>query len=235
MGEQRMIRLLIADEHQVIREGLRAMLIGSPEIELVGSVTSVQEAIRLVGEIQPDVLLIDPHAPSSDGLRAIKLIHGEWPQTAIIAFTVHHTKDHILPALQAGVSAYLTLHTRQTILRNAIRVAAEGQTLLQPEHIAYLLTPMDETKKDQPITPDGKDKDNDKREELKLTERECQVLHGVAHGERNKEIATRLGISEPTVKSHLANIYFKLSVDSRASAVAVAIQRGILSLQKSYL
>lgn len=227
MGEQRTIRLLIANEHQVIRAGLHAMLVGDPEIELVGSAATTQEMIRLVGELEPDVLLLNPHSPNQDGLRAIKLIHGEWSRTAIIAFTVHHHEDHILPALHAGVCAYLTLQTEQSVLCHAIHAAAKGQVLLQPEHMAHLLASTKVSAQDEPAADTGK------KEELRLTERERQVLRGVAHGKRNKEIAARLGISEPTVKSHLANIYFKLSVDSRASAVAVAIQRGILSLQKS--
>ncbi|GAC1368364.1 MAG: hypothetical protein NVS2B12_15860 [Ktedonobacteraceae bacterium] len=120
-------------------------------------------------------------------------------------------------------------------LYHAICAAVEGQVLLQPEHIARLLASVN-----APVTTNGEivatdEKDKDQREEIKLTERECEILQGVAHGERNKEIAARLGISEPTVKSHLANIYFKLNVDSRASAVAVAIQRGIFSLQRSQL
>ncbi len=247
-AEQRTIRLVIAHEHQVIREGLRSMLIGSHEIELVGSATNVHEAIRLVGELQPDVLLIDPHPHNQNGLQAIELIRGEWPQVAIVAFTIHQHEDHILRALRVGVCAYLTLHTERAILRHAIHTAAKGQTLLQPEHVACLLgsTKAPLTSRDELINMRGKlvsaddkreeiEPASDRKEESKLTEREREVLCGVAHGERNKEIAARLGISEPTVKSHLASIYFKLRVDSRASAVAVAIQRGILSLRKSHL
>lgn len=229
-AEHKRIRLLIANSHQVIHEGLRCMLTGNPEIEVIGCTKTIPETIRLVGECEPDVLLIDPHIPGQDGMRAIELIHGEWPQVAILVFTNQQHKEYLLRALHTGVSAYLTLQTEKAVLLHAIHTATKGQTLLQPEYVAHLLACIATA---TATTNDGMQHTPARQSEL--TGREREVLHRVASGERNKEIAARLRISEPTVKSHLASIYFKLGVDSRAAAVAVGLEKGILSLQKRYL
>ena len=223
--ERRTLRLLLANEHRIIFEGVRAMLLGCADIELVDYATNIPAMIRLVGELQPDVLLVDPYMCGQDGLQAIRLIRGEWPQTRIIVLAIEHDEDHLFRALRSGISAYLTLHTERATLLHAIRTAARGETLLPPGCMERLLAHAELTPHEHspPLTTPG---------ELELTDREREVLQRVANGERNKEIAARLGISEPTVKSHLANAYFKLGVDSRASAVAVALERGLLSLQK---
>lgn len=222
--ERQTLRLLLANEHQVIFEGVRAMLLGCTDIDLVGYATSIPAMIRLVGELQPDVLLVDPYMCGQDGLQAIRLIRGEWPQTRIIVLAIEHDEDHLFRALRCGISAYLTLRTERATLLHAIRTAARGETLLPPGCMERLLARTELTHEHSPpLTTPG---------ELELTDREREVLQRVASGERNKEIAAGLGISEPTVKSHLTNIYFKLGVDSRASAVAVALERGLLSLQK---
>jgi len=230
--QQKTIRLLVANDQHIVRAGLCVLLAERAEIDVVGYASSIPETIRLVGEHQPDIVLIEPHMHQQDGLRAIELIRGEWPDVAIIVFTVHsHNDEHMLRALRAGVCAYLTLRCEHTTLLHAIDAAAYGETLLQPSHMACLLathevvcaaTHVDDTPVVVPEKP-------------ALTIRERAVLQRVPYGERNKEIAARLGISEPTVKTHLANIYYKLGVDSRASAVAIAIERGILSVQRDVL
>ncbi|GLV53737.1 DNA-binding response regulator [Dictyobacter sp. S3.2.2.5] len=226
--KQRKIRLLIASACDVIVEGLYSILSGNHEIELVGCATSIPESIRLVGECEPDVLLIDPHMSDIDGLRAIELICGEWPQVAIIVLTANEHEEHMLRLLRSGVFAYLTPKVKRTLLIHAIHTAAQGHTLLHPAIIKRLLTLM-QTPEATVVAP--KSEQAPARENVELTGREREVLLLVAHGERNKEIAAHLGISEPTVKSHLATIYYKLGVDSRASAVATALERGIITLQ----
>ncbi|GCE23855.1 response regulator transcription factor [Dictyobacter kobayashii] len=230
--KQKKIRLLVANSHCVVLEGLRSMLFGNPDIELIGCATSIPEAIRLVGEWIPDVLLIDPHMPDQDGLRAIELIRGEWPQVAIVVFTAHEQDEHMLRLLQAGVFACLTLQARRVLLIHAIHAAAQGHTLLHPAAINCLLALIHAPTVDV-VPPESVPVP--KKVGSELTGREQEILQRVAHGERNKEIAAHLGISEPTVKSHLASIYYKLGVDSRASAVAAALERGILSLQGRFL
>ncbi|HEX4208547.1 MAG TPA: response regulator transcription factor [Ktedonobacteraceae bacterium] len=219
---QESISLIIASNHEIIREGLRTIISQSHDLQVVGSTTTVPETLRLVGELQPSVLLMDPHLPGGDGMRAIHLMRGEWPQVAIVILTTNHHEETMLHALQAGAHGYLELHTSSNTLLHTIRTAARHEIVLQTEHITCLLTrvtPSESTS--QTFTIHG-------NEELGLTAREREVLQHVAHGEMNKEIAARLSISEPTVKSHLANIFFKLGVDSRASAVAVALAKQIL-------
>ncbi|GCE09656.1 LuxR C-terminal-related transcriptional regulator [Dictyobacter aurantiacus] len=226
--KQRKIRLLIASAYDVIVEGLYSIFSGNHEIELVGCATSIPESIRLVGECEPDVLLIDPHMSEMDGLRAIELIRGEWPRVAIVVLTANAHEEHMLRLLRSGVFAYLTSHVKRSQLIHATHAAAQGHTLLHPTILKRLLALMQ--------TPEAavvarESEPDPARENVELTRREREVLLLVAHGERNKEIAAHLGISEPTVKSHLATIYYKLGVDSRASAVATALERGIITLQ----
>jgi NarL family two-component system response regulator YdfI len=226
--ERSTIRVLIANDHPVICEGLRFMLSGSSEIELVGCATSMPETIRMVGDWQPGVLLVDPHMQGQDGFRAIEMMRGEWPHVAIIILTVQRNEELMVHSLRTGVAAYLTLHTDRAGLLHALRTAMRGETLLCLENITSLLTRVaTSVPKGDPALATGKAGPS-------LTKREREILQRVAAGERNKEIAARLGISEPTVKSHLVTIYFKLGVDSRASAVAIAIEHGLLSPQSHH-
>jgi NarL family two-component system response regulator YdfI len=225
--ERKKISLLIANDYQIVQDGLVSLLSTDPMIDLVGQTTSISTTIRLIGEREPDVLLIDPTLPDQDGWRAIELIHGEWPQVAIIVFTNYLDHTMLIRLLRVGICGYLTLRTERASLLQAIHTAARGNTTLQPEHIGHLLSLINVSpaRQDVPVTSVIR-----KSEVTDLTGREREILHRVAHGDRNKEIASRLMISEPTVKSHLASAYYKLGVDSRASAVAIAIERGILSL-----
>jgi NarL family two-component system response regulator YdfI len=228
-NEQNTIRVLIANSHPIICAGLRSMLSETMEIELSGYATSLPETIRLVGDWQPDVLLIDPHMQGQDGFRTIEMIRGEWPHIGIIVLTIQQNEEQMLRSLRAGASAYLTLHTEREGLLHAIRTAKRGETLLHLESITRLLTRIN------PPVPKSATAPVAREEGQALTKREHEILQRVASGERNKEIAVHLGISEPTVKSHLVAIYFKLGVDSRASAVAVAIEQGILSPKSRHL
>ncbi len=229
--EHRAIRVLIANDQQIVRAGLRVFLTEETGIDLLGYTSSIPETIRRVGELQPDVLLIEPCMQGQDGLQALELIRGEWPQVAIVIFTLTHNDESMLRAFRAGICAYLTLQATYPTILHAIRTAARGETLLQPAHIACLFT-----HNKVPVLISNNDCDVvEKKEKSQLTERERAVLQRIPYGERNKEIAARLGISEPTVKSHLANIYYKLGVDSRASAVAVAMARGILEVHMRHI
>jgi NarL family two-component system response regulator YdfI len=210
------IRVLIADDHLIIREGLRLILETADGIELVGEATDGVEAVRLAKELQPDVILMDLRMPNMDGLTAIERLRFEQPQVAVVILTTYNEDDLMLRGLRAGARGYLLKDTDRETLFNTIRAAARGETLLKPEIMARLLS--------QPETrPHG---------DLDLTDRELEVLAAVARGERSKEIAARLGITERTVKAHLASIYNKFGVDSRAAAIAVASQRGLLLTDK---
>lgn len=215
------LRILVADDHLVVRAGLRLLLEGEADIELVGDAADGAEAVRLVEELEPDVVLMDLRMPGLSGLEATELIRQRWPGVVVVILTTYDDDDLMLKGLRAGASGYLLKDVERATLLRAIRTAVRGETLLPSPVLARLL---ESTRKPQ--------KPGRQAGEGILTERELAVLEAVARGARNKEIAAHLGISEPTVKTHLANLYARLNVDSRASAVAVAVERGLLSLVK---
>ncbi len=210
------IRVLIADDHLIIRQGLRLILETADDFELVGEAADGAEAVRLAGTLQPDVVLMDLRMPGMDGLTAIERLHIEQPQIAVVILTTFNEDELMMRGLRAGARGFLLKDTDRETLFNAIRAAARGETLLRPDIMARLLSAAQ-----KPAAPVGEGGPA-------LSEREREVLAGVARGERSKEIALRLGITERTVKAHLDSIYNKLGVDSRAAAVSVALQRGLI-------
>jgi NarL family two-component system response regulator YdfI len=214
------IRVLIADDHLIVREGVRLILETVDGIELVGEATDGAEAIDLIESLDPDVVLMDLRMPGVDGLTAIKRLQQSNAQTAIVILTTYNEDDLILRGLQAGARGYLLKDTDRQTLIDSIRAAARGETLLTSEIIGRLLSRTEPPSKQAAPAPASA---------LDLTERELEVLSAVARGERNKEIAVGLGITERTVKAHLTNIYNKLGVDCRAAAIATAARIGLLS------
>lgn len=213
-----MIDVLIADDHLIVREGLQLILGSEPDFHVVGEAPDGATAVRLAGELQPQVILMDLRMPGMDGLEAIGHIRRQWPQIAIVILTTFNEDNLMIRGLQAGALGFLLKDSGRQLLFDTIRAAARGESLLQPEILARVLAHAQPTPESQPPS-----------ETADLTEREMEVLVAVARGERNKEIALQLGVTERTVKAHLTNIYNKLGVDSRAAAVAVAHQRGLLS------
>jgi NarL family two-component system response regulator YdfI len=212
------IRILVADDHLIVREGLRLILETAEGLTLVGEAADGAEAVRLASERKPDVVLMDLRMPGMDGLTALERLRAEQPQVAVVILTTYNEDDLMRRGLRAGARGYLLKDTDRETLFNTIRAAARGETLLKPEIMERLLSPTE-----TPALPVGI------HNGVELTEREREVLTAVARGERNKEIAHRLGISERTVKAHLDSAYNKLGVDSRAAAIAVALQKGLLS------
>ena len=222
MSEQNTsIRVVVVDDHLVVREGLRMMLevAGKGSFALVGDVADGATALRLVEETQPDVVLMDLRMPGMDGLEAIEQMRSRWPHIAVVILTTYNEDDLMLRGLRAGACGYLLKDTTRETLFHAIRTAARGETLLQPDIMARILSYTASKASASPVKTSGY---------AELTERERDILAGVARGERSKEIARRLGITTRTVATHLTNIYTKLDVDSRASAVATAMERGLL-------
>ena len=210
------IRILIADDHLIVREGLRLILDTSDEFELVGEAEDGAVATRLALDQKPDVILMDLRMPNVDGLEAIKQISAQSPGTAVVILTNYNEDDLMVRGLSLGARSYLLKDVDRDTLFNTIRAAQRGETLLQPDILARVLAYRQEAQQ----RPESAG--------LKLTQREQEVLEAVARGERSKEIAARLNIAERTVKAHLDSIYNKLGVDSRAAAVEEAHRRGIL-------
>jgi NarL family two-component system response regulator YdfI len=204
----------VADDHLIIRQGLRLILETQEGFEMVGEAADGAEAVRLCGELNPDVVLMDLRMPGMDGLTAIERMRAEQPGIAVVILTTFNEDDLMMRGLRLGAKGYLLKDTDRETLFNTIRAASRGETLLRPEIMARVLA---HGKATGPAASS-----------VYLTERELEVLRGVAQGERSKEIAFRLGITERTVKAHLASIYNRLGVDSRAAAIAVAAQKGIL-------
>lgn len=213
-----MIRILITDDHLVVREGLRLILETAEDIEVVGEAMDGAECLELVPTLKPDVILMDLQMPRMDGITAIGHLRKNFPEIAIVILTTYNEDDLMIRGLQAGARGYLLKDSSRENLLDAIHAAARGETLLKPEILARVLAPQSTPK---PVFQTQTDST--------LTERELEVLQLAAKGERNKEIAYKLGITERTVKAHLQSIYQKFGVDSRAAAVAVAAGKGLLN------
>ena len=211
------IRVMITDDHLIVREGLRLILETAEGIDIVGEASDGAECLQLVPELKPDVILMDLQMPRMDGITTIRRLRSEHPEIAIVILTTFNEDDLMIRGLQAGARGYLLKDTNRENLLDTIQAAAKGETLLKPDILARVLSAH---RPPRSVSPNRNDPD--------LTERELEVLQATARGERNKEIAYKLGITERTVKAHLASIYQKFNVDSRAAAVAVAAQKGLL-------
>ena len=211
-----MIRVLIADDHDVVRDGLKLILETEEDFEVVGEAGDGAKAVQLTEELQPDVILMDLRMPGMDGLQAIEKVHAQWPKIAVVILTTYNEDDLMVRGLRAGARGYLLKDTNRQTLFDSLRAAARGEALFLPEVIARVLN-----------QPSAEKRGGDSV----LTERELEVLRAASRGERSKEIALHLGIAERTVKAHLDSVYNKLGVDSRAAAVATALERGLLAKQ----
>ncbi|MFL7891962.1 MAG: response regulator [Anaerolineales bacterium] len=208
------IRLLIVDDHPVVRDGLRGMLENQPDFEIAGDASEGSEAVQLVESLHPDIVLMDLRMPVMDGVTALREIKIQNPQVQVLVLTTYDSDADILPAIEAGAAGYLLKDSSREELFSAIRAAARGETVLAPAVAARLVNRM--------RTPG----------EEQLSSRELEVLQLVAEGESNSEIASHLHISQATVKSHLVHIFDKLGVSDRTAAVTVALRRGILRLNE---
>jgi len=208
------IRILIADDHPIVREGLTAVLETQPDFVIVGAAASGTQAVERAAELQPDVILLDLALPELDGVAALRQIRAADPAAHVIIFTAFDTDERILAAVQAGAQGYLLKGAPREELFQAIRVVYSGGSLLQPVVAARLLRQFSGAA----ALPE------------QLTDRELEVLRQLAKGRQNKEIATELWISERTVKFHVSAILAKLAVGNRTEAVSKAAQLGLVEL-----
>jgi DNA-binding NarL/FixJ family response regulator len=205
------IRLLVVDDHPVVRDGLSSMFAREPGFEVLGEAGDGAEAVQLAQALRPDVILMDLRMPGMDGVTAITELARRGVTARVLVLTTYDTDSYVLPAIEAGATGYLLKDAPRDELLRAVRAAAHGQAVLSPSVATRLMSRVRE--------PEAKP----------LSRRELEILELVAAGTTNREAAARLLISEATVKTHLLNIYAKLGVNDRAAAVAEAYNRGLLT------
>jgi DNA-binding NarL/FixJ family response regulator len=209
-----LIRLLIADDHPVVRDGLRAMLATQPDMEVVGEAATGIEAIERTRSLRPDVVLMDLQMPQLDGPAAIATLRDTDTAVHVLVVTTFGTDADIARAIDAGATGYLLKDAPREQLFTAIRAAAQGESVLSPTVATRVLGRMRASAQEA------------------LSPRELEILGAVARGLSNKEIGRQLYVSEATVKTHLLRIFGKLGVDDRTAAVTVALERGIIRLPR---
>jgi NarL family two-component system response regulator LiaR len=210
------ISILIVDDHEVVRRGIRAYLDTIPDFKVVGEATSGEEAIQMVKEYIPDVVLMDLIMPGMDGVETTRQVKNISPRTQVVVLTSYHEDAHIFPALKAGAISYILKDMRMDKLVEALHRAYQGEVTLHPRVAARVL---------QNIRGDNAE---DKQLFTELTERELDVLRLIANGLSNSQIAEKLVISENTVKGHVSNILSKLHLADRTQVAVYAWQRGIV-------
>lgn len=206
-----MIRLVVVDDHPVVREGLVASLEDDPEFRVVGAVGSAEEAVALAASARPDVVLLDLELPGAGGLEAIPRLTAAHPAVRILVLTAYDTDERVLGAVRAGARGYLLKGASLEEISRAVRAVHAGESYLDPRIASKVMAQL-----------------HPRSRAAVLTERERAVLRLVAGGRSSKQIALALGISERTVKFHVTSILNKLGADTRAQAVALAARRGLL-------
>lgn len=210
-----MIRVLVVDDHPVVRHGLVSILRYEPDIEVVGAAADGQEALRLILEQQPDVVLLDLRLPLLSGVDVMRQVRAAGMSTRFLVLTTYDTDEYITPALEAGAKGYLLKDASPDELARAIRSLMQGGAALEPAVAARLLGRIS-----NPERPDD------------LSPRELEVIRLLIAGASNRAIAAQLNLTENTIKTHLSRIFGKLGVQSRAEAVAVALQRRLVPLER---
>jgi NarL family two-component system response regulator YdfI len=211
-------RILVVDDHLVVREGLKLIFETELDYEIVGEAENGDKALALIEELKPDVVLMDLSMPKRSGIEALKVLREKESTIPVIILTTFNDENLIREGLSLGAKGYLLKDSTREELIRTVESAIRGEILLQPEITMSIFGPKKGSS------------NNNKMLNAAITERELFVLHAVARGNTSKEIASDMGISERTVKAHLTNIYSKLKVESRSEAVAVAIEYGIIHI-----
>ncbi len=211
------IKILIADDHPVVREGLFAMLSRQPDFKVIGEAKDGVEVVEMARRLEPDVVLMDLRMPGIDGVEAMRQIRSTNPDIKFIILTTYSDDEYIFSGIEAGARAYLLKDAPREELFKAIRAVHKGESLIQPVVASRLIDRFAELSRK---APSGE----------QLTERELEILQLMAKGAANKEISAQLSISESTVKTHISNIFQKLGVNDRTEAVTEALRRGIIRL-----
>jgi len=212
------IRVLLTDDHAIVRKGIRALLATEQDIQVVGEAGDGMEAVAQAKALQPDVILMDLVMPRLDGIEATRQITAELPNTGVLVLTSFAADEKVFPAIKAGALGYLLKDSDPETLVEAIHQVHRGEPSLEPSIARKVLVELSHPPRQQPLTAEP------------LTERELDVLRLIAQGGSNKEIALKLSVSELTVRSHVSNILGKLHLASRTQAALYALQKGITSL-----
>lgn len=210
------IRILVVDDHPLLRDGLVAVLGTQPDFDVVGEAGSGADAVSMANELRPDVVMLDLEMPGMDGVEALELMRQDDPDARVIVFTAFNTDERIMTAVQAGAQGYILKGAPREQVFDAVRVVHAGGSLLQPVVASKLLRRVSAASDPDASTP--------------VTPRELEVLGLLARGLQNKEIGQELGIAERTVKFHVGSILTKLGVGNRTEAVTSAVQRGLIQL-----
>lgn len=211
------MRIVIVDDHHIVRKGLLFFFKTQSDIEVVGEASTGVEALHVIKTSNPDIVLMDLSMPEMDGIEATREVMKEYPHIKIIVLTSYADQQHIIPAIQAGAKAYQLKDVEPEELVNTIRAVFKGEYQLDPKVTSYVLGYMT-----KPTDPE-KEKYDD------LTNREKDVLHEIAKGKSNKEIATSLFISEKTVKTHVSNLLSKLDLTDRTQAALFAVKHNLIN------
>ncbi len=215
------IRLVLADDHAVVRSGTRELLEQQPDFKIVGEASNGEEAVRLAGELQPDVLVMDVRMPKMSGVEATRKIKATYPDIRVLVLTAHDDDEYVFALLQAGANGYLLKTAEIEELVRAIRTVDSGQSALAPEVTGKVVAQFTSGKSLPDVLTEAQTHNYDG-----LTERELDILRLVGQGLSNKQIGKKLFISDRTVQAHLSNIFSKLTVSSRTEAVMHAVRRG---------
>lgn len=219
------IRVLIADDHSLVRSGLRSILEAEPNFIVVGEASDGHQALAMTQELLPDIVLMDIKMGDWDGVTATRRVRNSVPSTRVIILTNHDEDELVFSSIRAGASGYLLKEVTGTQLANAIRTVADGYSLIYPSVARRVLDEFGQLRQSgAPRRPD----DDDEQGYRDLTPRERDVLSQVANGLSNKEIGGQLGISERTVKTHITNIFSKLELSDRTQAALYAHKRGLV-------
>ena len=214
------IKILIVDDHEVVRDGLSVMLERQEDFVVVGEATNGLEAVELAHKLHPDVILMDLRMPEMDGVEAMRRLRAEDDDIKFIVLTTYDSDEYIFDAIDAGAKGYLLKDASRDDLFRAVRAVVQGESLIQPGVVSRVLDRLTQLSRQAAETPPPQ----------LLSERELDVLRLMATGAANKQIAASLSIGESTVKTHVANIFQKLDVNARTGAVTQAMQKGIISL-----
>jgi DNA-binding NarL/FixJ family response regulator len=210
------IKVLIVDDHPVVRRGLQSILGEAGDLQVVGEASNGSEALKQVGALKPDVILMDIRLPGADGVQITRRVRREYPEAKVIILTTYDDDQHLYNAIEAGAHGFLTKHADYSDLAESIRAVARGERLLSPALVGKVLDQFQHLARAQALQQSG------------LNEQEIELLRLIAEGETNKQIGDKLFWSEVTVKRRASEVYSKLNVADRAQAVAEAMRRGLI-------